>query len=57
MPSNSKHLLLTYLFINCIGLLFLIFDHQGFANKILNYSFYLLIYSVIIYLKEVFDES
>ena len=56
MLSKTNGPLLLYLSILVLAAAFLLFGHEGFANRIINYSFPLLVITVIVYLKEVEDE-
>ena len=56
MLSKTNGPLLLYLSILVLAAAFLLFGHEGFANRIINFSFPLLVITVIVYLKEVEDE-
>lgn len=56
LPKAAIFLLVSF-FILTIGALSLLFDHPGFAQRIVSYSFLPMLVALIFYLREVKNEK
>ncbi len=57
MLSKLNNLILLYLFTIVLGADLVLFNHEGFASRVLNYSLLILVVSIIFYLKELRNEK